>query len=168
MLTHKFAIVVGLVIIIALVACQPTGFTPLSVPAASPMPASVSAPTLMPTVTPALLPTPSPTTLVGSGIRGTVMLNPTCPGPQRIGQVCTKPYAADLIITRSDGTEAARVTSSEIDGTFSVDLPAGDYTIAPLKDVQKSPPVPRLTTVDVLVKAGAYTQVDLQFDTGMR
>ena len=106
--------------------------------------------------------------LVNSGIRGTVSLGPTCPGPQRIGQVCTKPYAATLIITRPDGTEAARVTSSEIDGSFSVDLPAGDYTIAPLVDPQKPLPVPHSTTVDAAVKAGAYTQVDIQFDTGMR
>ncbi len=160
---HKLAVLV-LGVMIALAACQPTGFKPASVPMASPVPTSVSAPTLMPT----LPPTPLPRAVVDSGIRGTISLGPTCPGPQRIDQICTQPYAATLIITRPDGTEAARVTSSEIDGSFSVDLPAGDYTIAPLKDPQKPLPAPRPATVDVVVEAGAYTQIDIQFDTGMR
>jgi hypothetical protein len=73
-----------------------------------------------------------------------------------------------LIITRPDGIETARVTSSEIDGTFSVDLLAGDYMITPQKDPQKPLPVPRPTTVAVVVKDGMYAQVDIQFDTSMR
>src|SRR3972149_12266702 len=130
---HKLAVFVGGVVMIALTACQSAGSRPVSVPIASPVPTSVSAPTSMPTLTQV----PSPMPMVDSGIRGTVTLSPTCPGPQRIDQICTQPYAVTLIITRPDGTEAARVTSSEIDGSFSVDLPAGDYTIAPLKDPQK-------------------------------
>ena len=117
---------------------------------------------------PTLPPTPSPVPRVDSGIRGTVTLSPTCPGPQRIDQICTGPFAAALIITRPNGTEAARVTSSEIDGSFSVDLPAGNYTIALLKDPQKPMPVPRLASIEVTVKDHAYTQIEIQFDTGMR
>jgi hypothetical protein len=101
----------------------------------------------------------------GTGIRGTVTLGPTCPVEQ-VGQPpCVTPYAASLVVTSAeDGSVVARV-SSGADGTFTVDLPPGDYVIVPEPG---GDPLPMGTPVDVTVEAGAYTEVDVAYDSGIR
>ena len=99
-----------------------------------------------------------------TGIRGTVTLGPTCPVEQ-IGVPCATSYAANLVITSAeDGNVVARVTSGE-DGTFQVDLPPGDYIINPEPG---GDPFPIGQPVDVIVEAGAFTEVEVAYDTGIR
>jgi hypothetical protein len=106
------------------------------------------------------------TPLAPSGIRGTVLLGPTCPGPadsEATQEPCVTPYAAQLAILDADGKVVARVTSGA-DGTFAVDLPAGDYTVAP----QNGDPVPSAPSQPVTVEPGKYTEIQINYDTGVR
>ena len=101
----------------------------------------------------------------GTGIKGTVILGPTCPVEQ-VGQPpCVTPLAATVAITSAeDGSVVARV-SSGADGTFSVDVPPGDYVIVPQP---VGDPFPVGQPVEVTVQAGAYAQVEVDYDTGIR
>jgi hypothetical protein len=78
-----------------------------------------------------------------SGIRGRVLLGPTCP-VQRIGQPCVRPYQATITIrNQATGKLVARVRSST-NGRFRLPLAPGDYLLVP----QTGRPYPRegLTT----------------------
>ena len=104
-----------------------------------------------------------------SGIRGTVLLGPTCPGPvdpndpTATGEPCTTPYSAQLAVLDGEGRVVTRV-SSGADGTFAVDLPPGEYTLAP----QNGDPYPTAPSQPVIVVAGSYTEVQVNYDTGIR
>jgi hypothetical protein len=101
-----------------------------------------------------------------SGIRGTVFLGPTCPGPvdpSATDEPCVTPYSAQLAILDADGKAVTHVTSGA-DGTFQVDLPPGDYTVAP----QNGDPIPSAPSQPVSVEPGKYTEIQVNYDTGMR
>lgn len=108
----------------------------------------------------------TPTPNAPSGIRGTVFLGPTCPGPvdpDATAEPCVTPYSAQLAILNSEGKVVARATSAA-DGTFAVDLPPGDYTVAP----QNGDPVPTAPSQPVSVEPGEYTEIQINYDTGIR
>ena len=103
-----------------------------------------------------------------SGIRGTVVLGPTCPGPVEPGEnppvACLTPYAASLVVTDSEGAPVVRVTSSA-DGKFQVDLPPGEYVVTPATGADT---YPIAQPVSVTVSAGQYSEVEINYDTGIR
>ncbi len=109
---------------------------------------------------------PSPTASpVLSGIRGIVHLGPTCEDATRRSP-CIEPYSADLVILDASDTVVARVTSGP-DGRFEVTLPPGVYTIQPV------PPAngdlfPAGQTISAVVGEEAYTEVGVDYDTGIR
>jgi hypothetical protein len=108
---------------------------------------------------------PTPTADAGTGIRGVVTLGPTCPVEQPGQAPCVTPYAATLVVTAvEDGSVVARVTSGD-DGTFEVLVPPGDYVIAPEPG---GDPFPVGQPVAVHVDAGAFTDVEVAYDTGIR
>jgi hypothetical protein len=108
---------------------------------------------------------PTATTPPGTGIRGTVTLGPTCPVQQADQPPCVTPLAASLVITSGeDGSVVARVDAAA-DGTFQVDLPPGSYVINPQPG---GDPFPVGQPVDVTVEPGAYSQVEVAYDTGIR
>jgi hypothetical protein len=99
-----------------------------------------------------------------SGVRGTVLLGPTCPAPADplvTAAPCTTPYSAELAILDSEGKVVTRV-SSNADGTFQVDLPPGVYTIAP----RNGDPYPTAPSQPVTVVAGQYAVVQVNYDSG--
>jgi hypothetical protein len=101
-----------------------------------------------------------------SGIRGTVLLGPTCPGPadpEATTEPCTTPYSAAVAVLDRDGKVVARVTSGA-DGSFKVDLPPGMYTLAP----QNTDPYPNAPSQSVTVVAGQYVSVQINYDSGVR
>ncbi len=104
-----------------------------------------------------------------SGIRGTVVLGPTCPGPasQDPGAndpvPCLTAYAANLVVTDSEGAVVARVGSAS-NGTFSVNLPPGEYVVTPA--ITDSYPIAQPVSVTVL--PGQYASVEINYDTGIR
>ena len=101
----------------------------------------------------------------GTGIHGTVTLGPTCP-VEKVGEPpCVTPYAATLVITSAEDDSVVARVSSGPDGAFSVDVPPGDYVINPEPG---SNGLPFGQPVDVTVEAGAYTEIEVSYDTGIR
>ena len=103
-----------------------------------------------------------------SGIRGVVTLSPTCPVQASPGanvpEPCVTPYAAKLVVLDGENVVVTRVTSSQ-DGTFTVDLPPGDYVVAPETGAD-SYPIAQPQSVTVV--AGQYAEVEINYDTGIR
>ncbi|HUG46853.1 MAG TPA: carboxypeptidase-like regulatory domain-containing protein [Candidatus Limnocylindria bacterium] len=113
------------------------------------------------------LPGPVATPVPPSGIRGTVVLGPTCPTGSSPGAhdpvPCLTPYSAQIVVLGSENEVVARVTSAA-DGTFRLDLPPGDYLLTP----QSGDPLPFAQPLSVLVTAGQYAEVQINYDTGIR
>ena len=111
---------------------------------------------------------PIPTAAQPSGIRGTVLLGPTCPTGEEPGAhdpvPCVTAYAAQLVVLDSEGGRVARVTSGN-DGTFQVDLAPGDYVVTPATGAET---YPIAQPVSVTVQPGTYVEVEINYDTGIR
>ncbi len=114
-------------------------------------------------ISPSPAATPIPLAVATSGIRIIAKVGPTCPGPQRPGQVCEGPYEGEFSITIGNGTEAARVTTDK-DGRATVDLPPGQYTVTPKIEGR----LPSGAPVDVTVPPGQVVDVTVELDSGMR
>jgi hypothetical protein len=107
--------------------------------------------------------TPSPT-VITSGIRGIVLLGPVCPTDSGDTSPCLTPYAANLVITDSDGNVVTSVTSGS-DGRFEVLLPPGDYVIQPDNGPDGNPSsIPQPVTV----APDEFEEVEIDYDTGLR
>lgn len=98
-----------------------------------------------------------------SGIRGRVLLGPTCPA-QHLGQSCLRPYQATIAI-RNDATGSlvAQVHSSA-KGRFRIVLAPGTYLLVP----QQGQPFPTSSRQTVKVHPDRYTRVVIRYDTGIR
>ena len=97
-----------------------------------------------------------------SGITGTVLAGPACPGPARSDSPCPDRSVAVQLVFLKDGAQVASVPSLA-DGRFTVDLPAGRYTI---RGAGSGLPSVREMTVEV--PANTRVEVSVQADTGMR
>jgi len=95
------------------------------------------------------------------GIYGTITRGPLTP-VCRIDIACDGPYSTTIVASNSEG-EVSRFTSDE-QGRFWVSLPAGAYILSPLTANRFS----WMTPQSVTVTAGLYTEVNIQFDTGIR
>jgi hypothetical protein len=99
-----------------------------------------------------------------SGIEGRTQASPTCPVETQGSPCPARPISAALVVEDATTREVARFTSAA-DGSFRVALEPGAYTLA-------QPPgahvPPTLKPVPVTVRAGQYTPVVLNFDTGIR
>lgn len=111
---------------------------------------------------------PFETDPAASGIRGVVTLSPTCPVQASPGanepEPCVTPYAAKLVVLDGENVVVTRVTSGQ-DGIFTVDLPPGDYVVAPETGAD-SYPIAQPQSVTVV--AGQYAEVAINYDTGIR
>lgn len=98
-----------------------------------------------------------------SGIRGQVTIGPTCPGPVRIGQSCDQPYQANISVLDPQGHVVTQFRADP-QGRFEVPLPPGTYTLHP-----ETPGVlPRAADQTVMVGSGQFTDVTIEYDTGIR
>jgi len=101
-------------------------------------------------------------------LSGRVVAGPSCP----VESQSADPSCADrpvvgavLVIRDPDDEEITRVTSDD-DGRFSVDLPAGAYTVVPqaVDGLLGTPP-----PIEVELRAGEPpTPVTVAYDTGIR
>jgi hypothetical protein len=101
----------------------------------------------------------------GTGIRGEVVIGPTCP-VERIESPCPPaPYAATVSVLR----DALLVTTQRTgdDGRFVIPLPPGTYTLraepAQGGGIARQVPQPPVT-----VPASGYRTVTIRFDSGVR
>lgn len=105
-----------------------------------------------------------------SGIQGLVFIGPVCPGPQpaegaSATQCADQPYQANLkILDQQENVVTTFQTDGE--GRFQIALEPGDYEVVPLNET--SSVFPRAATQVVTVRQGEFTQVAVQFDTGIR
>jgi hypothetical protein len=103
---------------------------------------------------------PTPT---DSGVEGRVFIGPMCP-VVKIGEECPdQPYQAVLTVNSPKGERIVQV-QTEADGTFKIPLPPGDYILHP-----ESPNVmPFAQEQSFTVEAGKFTQVIVNYDSGIR
>jgi hypothetical protein len=103
-----------------------------------------------------------------SGVTGLVHLGPQCP-VESAGDPCDDQPAANVTVTVSEqipgdayaaGDVVARTTTGP-DGTYRVAVAPGDYVVT--ADAGMS-----CELMDARVTKGAYTQVDIPCDTGIR
>jgi hypothetical protein len=157
----------SLVTLVLLTSCKPAATPVPAQPSPSPLLSPVSPQQIAPEATREILPspvaTPVPPAAATSGIRIIAKVGPTCPGPQRPGQVCAGPYEGEFSITTGNGTEAAHVTTDK-DGQATVDLPPGQYTVTPKIEGR----LPSGTPMDVTVLPGQIVEVSIELDTGIR
>jgi hypothetical protein len=104
-----------------------------------------------------------------SGIRGRVTSSPTCPVEHTPPDPGCAPrgFAARVTVRRvSDNRVAARV-STKADGSYSVRLKAGRYSVLAQPASGRSlPSCPR--PVRATVRSGRYTRVAISCDSGIR
>jgi len=98
-----------------------------------------------------------------SGVEGQVFVGPNCPVVQE-GQDCPdQPYQAALTVNSPDGTKIARVQTDET-GHFKIPLEPGEYILHP-----ESPNVmPFASEQTFKVEAGKFTQITVNYDSGIR
>lgn len=104
-----------------------------------------------------------------SGIKGTVILGPTCPvsgGTESfdpVPEACLTPYAAQMVVLDDENKVVAHIASAG-DGTFQVDVAPGDYVVTPAT----TDSYPIAQPVSVTVVPGQYVTVQINYDTGIR
>lgn len=99
----------------------------------------------------------------GSGIEGQVLIGPMCPVVQP-GQECPdQPYQATLTVTSPSGAQIAQVKTDE-QGRFDALLVPGQYILHP-----ESPDgVAFASDQTFVVETGRYTQLTVNYDSGIR
>lgn len=137
-----------------------------SAPTVSPSPTMST--TISPTVS--TVPTSKPTHTpwhIGSGAYGTITTGPTCPIQRNPPDpTCAdRPYFGTVTPCRADlmssCTDTYRFTTDK-DGHYSVSLSPGAYYFVAEVGFRGS------RSQNIVVKANAYTQTDIVFDTGIR
>ena len=103
-----------------------------------------------------------------SGMRGQVLLGPTCPVMRDPPdpQCADKPYATTIQVIRigSPVSSPFATVKTDTEGNYSVSLPPGAYALQP-----KSGQVfPRCETKEVTVVPSKILEVNLSCDTGIR
>ncbi|HKI54078.1 MAG TPA: hypothetical protein VJ987_08115 [Anaerolineales bacterium] len=102
-------------------------------------------------------------TPINSGIEGQALIGPTCAGPVRVDSNCDdQPYQATLTVFSPKGERIVQVQTDE-DGRFKIPLAPGEYILHP-----ESEKITFAGEQTVIVKAGAFTQVIVNYDSGIR
>jgi len=103
-----------------------------------------------------------------SGITGTVLAGPQCPvvGPNTGPECEDKPLAATIVVRSADGRTAVTRFTSDANGEFRVPLYPGSYVLDPQPVSPNGLPFGQPQSVEVA--AGQFTDVTIQYDTGIR
>ena len=102
-----------------------------------------------------------------SGIRGTVMMGPTCPVERDPPDpnCADKPLSTTVAIYRaSNRTNAFAVLQSDKEGKFSASLPPGAYVVTAGGESM----LPRCNPVEISVGPSSYVTTTISCDTGIR
>jgi hypothetical protein len=100
-----------------------------------------------------------------SGVRGQVLLGPTCPVVQEGSPCPNEPVGGVEVRALTDGEAIAQTTSDE-NGRFELELPPGRYTL----EAVVGPDGPGMFSkpVAVTVTAGVFVEVAVPVDSGIR
>lgn len=102
-----------------------------------------------------------------AGIRGTVMLGPTCAGPERVPpdpDCADKPYVTTVTVSRAGAGSVLATAQSDSRGRFEFSLPPGEYTVT----AKGGDVLPSCGTVEITVGPSGYGTADISCDTGIR
>ena len=98
-----------------------------------------------------------------SGIEGQVVIGPMCPVVQE-GQECPdQPYQATLTVNSLDGRKIVQVQTDE-QGRFKIPLIPGEYILHP----ESTNGIPYAAEQTIIVEADKFTQVIVNYDSGIR
>jgi hypothetical protein len=98
-----------------------------------------------------------------SGIEGVVTLGPISP-VSTPGSPNKRPYSATLKLKSLPDTELVAEVVSDEQGVFRTALEPGRYLVEP----QNGDPLPVAASQEVVVFAGQYTHVEIDYDSGIR
>jgi hypothetical protein len=101
-----------------------------------------------------------------SGIKGRTVLSPTCP-VEHVGSPCPDAgvVAHIQVMSATDLSPVAETTSGS-DGSFTLDLSAGDYVV--VAEVSAGVPTPQTQRVPVTVQPQHFGEIVITFDSGIR
>lgn len=101
------------------------------------------------------------------GVRGQVLLGPTCPGPMTDASPCPdRPLAGVTIRVLQDGTPLDETATSDARGRFELSVPPGEYTLEAVVD--PGGPGMFAKPVGVTVPSEGFVEVVVPVDTGIR
>lgn len=101
-----------------------------------------------------------------SGIRGQALAGPQCPVVQAGSPCPGKPVEAGVDVLSATGDRVTSFTT-DADGRFDVELPPGEYTLDPLPpDPGNRYPIG--VQQAVTVASGRFTEIIIEYDTGIR
>ncbi len=100
-----------------------------------------------------------------SGVRGTVLLGPTCP-VETIESPCPDRPLADVEVQVLQGDDVVAAVRSDGDGRFTVALDPGDYVLQAV--IEEGGPGMSAKPIDVMVTSGAFAEVTVPVDSGIR
>ena len=100
-----------------------------------------------------------------SGIRGTVLLGPTCP-VETLESRCPDRPLADVEIRVLQGGDVVATVRSDGKGRFAVALDPGRYEVQAV--VEEGGPGMSAKPIDVLVTNGVFNEVNVPVDSGIR
>lgn len=101
-----------------------------------------------------------------SGVRGEVVLGPTCP-VERIppDPTCSpKPYATAVSVYRAGSRTPFIIGNSNASGAFQFSLPPGSYTLK----TSGGTVLPRCSETSITVAPDVYATTTIYCDTGIR
>jgi len=97
------------------------------------------------------------------GIEGLVLLGPLCPVVSEDDPCPDRAYQATIEVRDAGDRTVTRVRSGA-DGRFRVGLEPGSYLLHP----EPGDPLPMAGDLEVVVQSGAWAEVTVSYDTGIR
>jgi hypothetical protein len=102
------------------------------------------------------------TPVTNSGIEGQVLIGPSCP-VVREGEECPdQPYQATLTVSSPKGERIVQIQTDE-EGRFKIPLAPGEYILHP-----ETENITFAEELTVIVEEGNFTQVIVNYDSGIR
>jgi hypothetical protein len=101
-----------------------------------------------------------------SGIKGKTVLSPTCPVEHPDRSCPEAGIVAQIEVRRATDSSTVAETTSGADGSFTLDLPAGDYVV--VAEVSGGVPTPQTQRVPVTVQPQRFGEIVITFDSGIR
>ena|SRR2546423_14912871 len=99
-----------------------------------------------------------------SGVEGRVTIGPTCPVERPDSPCPDAPYVARIRVL--SGSDVVASGTSAKDGTYRIAVAPGTYTVE--ADPVSAGGIARSAPAHVVVRAGAFSHLDLSFDSGIR
>ncbi len=100
-----------------------------------------------------------------TGIRGEVVIGPTCPVETLNSPCPPAPFPAKITVSR--GGDIVAEFSTPPDGRFLIPLPPGTYTVE-AKPLDENGIARMLPLPPVSVRSSGFTGVTISFDSGIR